>query len=190
MAAQNDGMLDSDAFLDAARRGDAHAWESLVQEYRPYLFAVVARTTGNCQAVENSSIVQDALVRAFERIEQFRGHTRAELLGWLARIASNKAHDQRLVRKHTCMPMGTNGEELLAASNSTPSAAENRRERAARVVEAMEKLQPEYREVVHQRIFLSLGYDEIAANLGRTNEAVRWLWVRAVRRLRKELGEN
>jgi RNA polymerase sigma-70 factor (ECF subfamily) len=82
------------------------------------------------------------------------------------------------------------GEEVLPAGGSTPSVHAVRRERAARVLEALERLPHDYREVIHQRIFQHLDYEEIAARLGRTNDAVRCLWVRALRRLRDELGEE
>lgn len=190
MSSQINNHSASDEFLAAARRGDARAWERIVQEYRPYLFAVANRSLESRASGECSSVVQDGLARAYERIEQFRGRTRAELLAWLSRIVANKAHDKRLAPKPPTIHAGSDGEVLVAASDSTPSVKVMRRERAARVIDAMEKLPSDYREVVYQRVFLNLGYEEIASRLGRTNDAVRWLWVRALRRLRDELGEE
>jgi RNA polymerase sigma-70 factor (ECF subfamily) len=190
VAYQPNGLAASDDFLEAARQGDVGAWETIVRDYRPYLFAVVRRSLENRPPGDCSSVVQDGLVTAFERIEQFRGRTRAELLGWLSRIVTNKASDRKRGHTPSPLPVRSDGEEILQASGSTPSAQVAQRERAARVLEAMEKLTPDYRDVIYMRIFQNLGYEEIAANLGRTNDAVRCLWVRALRRLGAELGEE
>ena len=191
MASDPDKLSDSDEILEAARRGDMRAWEQIIRECRPYLLAVavraleVDRPTGDC-----SSVVQGGLAKALQRIEQFRGHTRAELLGWLARIVSNLAVDRKQGRRLAPIPVGSDGGNLVADSGSTPSEQAARRERAARVLNAIDRLPPDYREVIYLRVFENLSYDDIATRMKRTNEAVRWLWVRALRELRDELGEE
>jgi RNA polymerase sigma-70 factor (ECF subfamily) len=161
-----------------------------VREYRPYFFAVAKKCLEDRPADEWSSVVQDSLVRSFERIDQFRGHTRKELMAWLVQIVANRARDRRQSRNHLSISGGLRVEELLPISESTPSAQAARREESARLLAAVEKLPPHYREVIELRAFQNLGYDEIAARMNSSNDAVRYLWVRALRKLRAELGDD
>lgn len=177
-------------FLDSVRKGDANAWEQLVRDYRPYLLAVARRVLADRPPGDCSSAVQDGLAVGFERAGQFRGQSGAELLGWLSRIVANKACDRLRGDKPSLLPTNAEGEDLLADDATTPSFQCTRRESAARVLEAIAGLPEDYRQVIEQRIFQNRSYDEIASSLNRTNDSVRCLWVRAIRRLRDELGEE
>jgi RNA polymerase sigma-70 factor (ECF subfamily) len=181
---------DFPVLVEAARGGDARAWETLWRECRPYLFAVARRSLGNSGPKDCSSIVQEGMVRAFEHIHQFRGQTKAELLGWMSRIVANRVHDQIETRQHSPIVPGVDAEGLGNTSGASPSAPAVRRERAARVLQALEALPADYQEVIRLRYFDDLGYEEIAARMSRTNQAVRSICVRAVRRLGEELGDE
>lgn len=62
----------SDAELLAAHvAGDAHAFETLVRRHRDRLWAVALRTTKDPE--EASDALQDALISAYRRADQFRG---------------------------------------------------------------------------------------------------------------------
>jgi RNA polymerase sigma factor (sigma-70 family) len=55
---------------------------------------------------------------------------------------------------------------------------------------ALEQLPFEARQVIELRNFDRLPYSEIAARVGRTEQATRQSWVQAVRQLRQQLGEE
>ena len=55
---------------------------------------------------------------------------------------------------------------------------------------ALERLPPDYREVITLRNLQGLSLVEVAGRMGRSHEAVRQLWCRAVRRLREECGDR
>jgi RNA polymerase sigma-70 factor (ECF subfamily) len=191
MGAMPQEPFESTRLLESARCGDGAAWEKLIGRYRPYLLAVATRTLGSPRPDELSSVVQEGIVKAFEQIHRFRGQAEAELLGWMAAIVANKARDRRRAKPTVPLPQGREEDEaLLAASDSAPSAVVLRRERAVRVLAAKALLPPDYQRVIDMRFFENAGYDEIAAALGRTNDAVRCLCMRALRRLRDELGEE
>jgi RNA polymerase sigma-70 factor (ECF subfamily) len=60
-------------------------------------------------------------------------------------------------------------------------------ERAAAVRAAMERLPDDYRQVLTLRYEDDMPFEEVAKRMGRTSNAVRKLWARAVERLEQEL---
>jgi RNA polymerase sigma-70 factor (ECF subfamily) len=61
-------------------------------------------------------------------------------------------------------------------------------ERAALLRAALDRLSPDYREVVVLRNWQRLSFAQIAERMGRSPEAVRKLWARAIERLQCELA--
>src|ERR1043165_949320 len=75
--------------LDEARQGDVPALGRLLESFRPYLRAIVGglrdgRVEGR---VDDSDLIQDALLESHRAFAGFRGTTVAELAVWLRRIA-------------------------------------------------------------------------------------------------------
>ena len=63
-----------------------------------------------------------------------------------------------------------------------------RRERAAALMDALERIPEHYRRVVVWHQYDRLTFEEIGGRLGRSAESARKLWSRALIRLAKELG--
>jgi RNA polymerase sigma-70 factor (ECF subfamily) len=78
----------------------------------------------------------------------------------------------------------------LEADTPGPDEQVSRREQAARVMAALDRLPPDYREVITLRNLEGLSLVEVAERMHRSHEAVRQLWVRAIRRLREECGNQ
>ena len=86
----------SDADLLAAHiTGDPEAFTTLVRRHRDRLWAVALRTTGDPE--EAADALQDALISAFRRADQYRGE--AAVTTWLHRIVVNASLD-RLRRRN------------------------------------------------------------------------------------------
>lgn len=61
------------------------------------------------------------------------------------------------------------------------------RERQLMTAEVLERLPPEYREVIILCNLQDLSHAEIANRMNRSEGAVRMLWLRALEQLRKEI---
>ena len=94
----------SDRDLIAAHvTGDAQAFSELVSRHRDRLWSVALRTTGDPE--EASDALQDALISAFRRADQYRGE--AAVTTWLHRIVVNAGLDRlrrKAVRPTTTLP--------------------------------------------------------------------------------------
>ena len=197
---------DTEQLLYLARQGEPDALGLLLNQYRGYL-QLLARLQVHrrLQAkADASDVVQEAFLEAHRDFSQFRGVTENELLAWLRQILASCVAG--LVRKY----YGTRkrdpqlerdiSDELdrssqtldrsLAANLTSPSRTAVRHEQAARLATALEKLPPDYREVIilhHQQV---LSFPDVAKQMERTDEAARKLWIRALGQLRKSLGDQ
>jgi RNA polymerase sigma-70 factor, ECF subfamily len=76
--------------IEEAKRGDEHAFTSLIKHYDPGLRALAYRLLGNVDRMEDA--LQEAYVRAFRGLPGFRGDSR--LGTWLYRIVYNVCLDE------------------------------------------------------------------------------------------------
>lgn len=190
--------------IAAARGGDASELWRVAGDLRPYLRSVAAAILrGRLQGkVDASDVVQQGLVASVERFEQFRGETRAEWQQWLVAIVRNEARnllrywhqDKRLVAKELPV-MGSRADTKdserpgarLPALVPTPSRQVAARQEASHLLEALDRLPPDQREILYLRHFEGLSHPEIAARLDKSPAAVRQQWVRALRGLKGRL---
>ena len=78
-------------------------------------------------------------------------------------------------------------QQQLADSVASPSAHAVRREQAVLLADALARLPADYREVFILRNLEQVAVDKIAAPMGRSPNAVRKLWVRAMVALKQAL---
>ena len=133
--------------------------------------------------LEPCDILQATLLKSFEHLSQVRyGDTRS-FMGWSMRIAENEIRDQAEYHSRQCrdrrleVPL----EAAWSEAAPTPSPLDQLllAERTDRLTEALDALQPRYRDVIVLRSFEDLTFQEIGARLGRTEDACRMLFARA-----------
>lgn len=182
------------ATLERARLGDAAALGRLLESYRPYIRIIVrAFRDHRLQArVDDSDLIQDALLEAHRSFAGFRGTTVAELTSWLRKIVRRTVG--HTIRGH----IGTGKRDLdrecptadldvqFVDDGSSPSAQAIRHEQAACVAEAVARLPEDMQQVLLGRHMDGLSYAILAERLERTEAAVRVLYTRALRRFREE----
>jgi RNA polymerase sigma-70 factor (ECF subfamily) len=187
--------------LREARAGDLELLGKALESCRDYLLLIAARGLDADLIAKGgaSDLVQDTLLGAYRDFSAFHGCSRAELLAWLRRILKNNlaVHRRRYrgTRKRQIsleVPIGgsSRGEprHALPCDSPTPGAAAVRREQIEGLMAALARLPEDYRHVVVAHQYDRLSFDEIGRRLGRSPEAVRKLWSRALIRLTEELG--
>lgn len=75
------------ALVNAAREGDMHAFEQLIQKYDRNVFRIAQHITQNREDAED--VVQDAFLKAYQNLNKFQGNSK--FYTWLVRIAVNEA---------------------------------------------------------------------------------------------------
>jgi RNA polymerase sigma-70 factor, ECF subfamily len=182
--------------LAEARLGNREAFAALVLPYAPRLYRRALRLTGNPADAEDAQ--QEALMKAFTRIDQFSGNQNEfqnDLNAWVTRITSNTSIDllrQRRDSKHVPLEnsdpeVGENFAEHLAAHGATPEENYARREIRSLLARAITQLPSDLRQVCLLRDVLQYSTQEVAERLGISSVAVRLRLFRAHRRLHDDL---
>ena len=156
--------------VQRVQRGDKKAFDLLVLKYQRKLMRLVSRLVHD--QAEAEDIVQDAFIRAYRALPQFRGD--AAFYTWLYRIGVNTAKNHLAAQKSRPQASfdseNEDGEswsqEDLIADNNTPEAALASKQIAATVNAAMEGLTEDLRTAITLREVESLSYDEIAEMVG------------------------
>jgi RNA polymerase sigma-70 factor (ECF subfamily) len=147
---------DDSELVRRTTRGELEAFEQLVDRHRPVVVRVAARIVGSDEAEDVS---QDAFLRAFHRLEHFRGD--APFRSWLLRITHNAALDH--LDRRRAEPVDP---EMLDSSEQSPSRPPAERlevrERIERLERKLRGLSPQHRVVLVLRDAEGLSYEEIA----------------------------
>jgi RNA polymerase sigma-70 factor (ECF subfamily) len=139
---------------------------------------------------------------ALLEFRNFQGATPEQLRAWLRAILIHKVANTHRRYKQTAMrnvgreqplpipwPGGLPGEGL-SGDDSTPAGKAKRREEQARLDQALAQLPEHYREVVVAHLHENRSFAEIGRCLGRTEDAAKQLWLRALQRLEREMISN
>jgi RNA polymerase sigma-70 factor (ECF subfamily) len=190
--------------LAHARAGDEVALGQLLELYRAYL-TLLARVQIGCRLqgkADPADMVQETFLEATRHFARFRGETEPELTAWLRQILAGclshlirryqgtQARDIRLERalEDDLDLSSRTVDRALIAEQSTPSQRASHREQAVLLADALDRLTPDYREVILLRHLEGLTFPEVAARLGRSLDSVEKLQVRALLALRRALG--
>jgi len=160
--------------------GGRQRYSVLVERHGPALLAWLARRAGPEEAAE---LLQETLVRAYERLGELREATR--LRSWMLSIAQNLAAQGR--RRPAPLPLEAAGDSPGAPA---ASAALEAGEERARIERACARLPERQREVFEMRVLANLAHAEIAALLGIREDASRASYYQALRKLRAELEDE
>jgi len=160
-------------FIDRLKRGEAAAFEILVNERSGEIYGLLYRLTESSE--EARDLTQETFLRAFQSIDRFRGD--ASLKTWIYRIAINQARNRwrwwRRRRRDATVSLDATSDQFekpLAAtlpSDKSPSPEQQTlaRERETQIREALCGLRQSYRVAVILRDVEGFSYEEIAQTL-------------------------
>jgi RNA polymerase sigma-70 factor, ECF subfamily len=142
------------AALERARAGDGEALGRLLEGLRPYLrFVVRALRRGRVAGrLDDSDLIQDALLESQRCFGRFQGQSVNELAGWLRAIAVRTVG--HALRDHLGAARRDAGREVRGApeevvdAGSTPSGRAMREEEVARLATCIERLPDDMQQVL------------------------------------------
>lgn len=155
--------------------------------------------------VDASDVIQEALIEANDRFEEYQRDQEVPIYTWLRFLTCQKLlqfHRRHLnvqardVRRDVSMhqrkaePMVSSAAIAiqLVGNQETPSVLVARKEDQNRLTEALEGLEPLDREIIAMRNFEHLDNRSTADLLGISPEAAYKRYVRALRKVRQQLG--
>lgn len=187
-----DDLKESAALLAAGVAGNRAALEDLLVRHLPDLRAFVRlRIDPMLRAHESGSdLVQSVCREVLANPGRFEFKGETEFRSWLYgavlhRIAAHREHYLAAKRRPPGPPLD-NAAQMLSAVYTTrfdPAQAVAKKELVERLEQAFDVLSEDQREVVTLHRLVGLQHKEIAAQLGRTEDATRQLLHRALAQL-------
>jgi len=184
------------ALLRDARHGSEEALNRLFERSAGKLLALIRLRMGRGLRgqLESRDILQSSLLKAFQSIDRFESDDKQSLMAWLARIAENEIRDQadyfgRQRRDAARLVELDEGLDQLAARVRSQVSQLVFDEATRKVERALESLEDAQREVIVLRKFEELGFAEIGERMGRSADACRMLFARAMTALTLALQE-
>ncbi len=178
--------------------------DQLLERHRSYLMLLArARIMPvNGRKVDASDIVQQTLMDAFAKREQFRGSSEAELTAWLREILKHnlldvlrrEQCDKRDIRREqwlgaTVDESMTRADGWLAAVQSSPSQRVIKAEDLLGLSEALDALPIAQREAIVLHHLQGFKLAEVASELGRSESAVAGLLFRGLTKLHQLMNK-
>ncbi|MGE0756309.1 MAG: sigma-70 family RNA polymerase sigma factor [Pirellulaceae bacterium] len=201
VSSEDEGTEELRRWLAEARAGSQESMGKLLEVCRGYLLGIAndALESGMRARLGASDLVQETLLEAERGMRRFRGTTHAELLAWVRRILQHNLSDARrharAEKRHVGREQRMDGlprgyQTELTAGAETPSALVSEWEDECRLMQAFQELPDDYRRVIELRNWHLLPFARVGEQMGRSEEAARKLWVRAIERLREAMGVN
>lgn len=188
---------DSSALLARARQGSREALDRLFADCGGRLLALIRLRLGPGlrATLESRDVLQQTFLNAFQHVDQFRGSDRGALMAWLGGIAENEIRHQAAFqgrRKRDARRAAPLDEEVARLEAPVRSASSRLvlDERRRRLETALERLPEAFREVIVLRRLQELSYPEIAERLGKSADACRMQFARAMAALTLEMREE
>ncbi len=173
------------------RAGDLDAFNLIVLRHQRAVFNVCLRTLNDGALAEDAA--QEAIVRAWQRADTFRG---GAVLPWLLRIARNRAID--IIRERSRRPASSMDAEpyemeptwSTQVHRESPEARALRNEVADALERALAALPEDQRAVVILSDVQGMPYEDVAAATGSALGTVKSRLSRARAKLRQALADD
>lgn len=198
----------TEQLLLGAKEGNADAVNRLIERHRDAVLRMVQMRLDHKirRRVDVSDVVQDVMIDASRRLQDYIANPVMPFHLWLRHIAKDRIIDAH--RRHRAsQKRSVDREQGLAVPGAddhstmdlaahlcdgelTPAAAATQREMAQRVEAAITDLGEQDGEIIIMRHYEQLSNQEVAQALGLSEPAASMRYLRAVRRLREMLTGN
>ena len=176
----------STAVLREALAGSDEALDSLYERFGPRLLAFIRMKMGRAlrARLESRDILQATFLKSFQHLDDFEGSDGRSLLGWMMRIAEHEIRDR--ADFHGRQQRDAKREEDVAEHHQLAARTRSALSRlildqqAERIERALDTLTEGHRHVIMLRTFEELSFPEIATILGKSEDACRMQYGRAM----------
>jgi RNA polymerase sigma-70 factor (ECF subfamily) len=175
--------------VERAKAGDSDAVNRLFARFLPSLrrWASGRLPRWTRDLMDTDDLVQETLIRAVKRIDQFESRHEGALQAYLRQAVVNRIRDE--VRRSKRSPVATALDDHAADRGASPLEDAIGAEALERYEAALARLRPEEREAIVARVEMDGSYQEVAQALGRPSaDAARMAVSRALLRLAEEMS--
>lgn len=141
-------------------KGDTESFGRLVTMHGRYVYNIAYKFMGNPD--DASDMAQESMIKAFNAISKFKQNSK--FTTWLYRITINVCKDEIKKRRPDLITM-EELENLPSNADDDPLCIYERKELAALISGALDRLSIEHREVLVMRETLNYSYEQIATEL-------------------------
>ncbi len=185
--------------LEQARQGEAKALSTLYHRFLPGIFGYIAMRVPDRATAED--LTSEVFLQMIEGIHHLKATDEAGFAAWLLRIAHVvvAGYYRKRSRQPVMVPLpGESWEEMQKASlvvssqttSDDPANWMETREEWQKVVEAINTLTEEQRQVLVGRLILGYDIAAVARMVGKRVNAVKALQFRALKSLQRLLGKQ
>lgn len=177
------------SLVERSQAGDRSAFDFLIERHRSDLQAALLSSVDPQlrDILGVDELTQEATVSAFTSLGRFEWRGEGSFAGWLRQIARNVVLAAiRKSRRYSTLEIAREP----SGGIPTPSRAARREERFDRLETAFDRLSADHREVLRLSRLEGLGFTQIGERMGRSPDAVRKLFGRALAELRRSFGNT
>ncbi len=202
-SSSSNGEDDSDAVSANLTTGAGASQPGYLAEFQPWLRLMAGLQIDSKweRKFDASDVVQQTLIEAWKGESNFEGESNGQRIAWLRTIlgrvisrqirhyTGNQKRDpaREIALQNSLDESSMMLERMVPGQEKTPSVYADDREQQMIIADVLEALPEDYRQVIVLRNLQGLSHAEVATKIGRTESAVRMLWLRALKQLRLEV---
>lgn len=180
-------MHDPITLMQAAQGGDSDAFAQLYELYFTPVFRYLRLRLSDHDTAED--LAQTTFLKVYQSLPNYQGT--AKPIAYFFRVARNTLID--FYRKKKDVLISEDKQEMfdrIEDHNPTPDHQLHKEQQRQLVLQAMEKLEGDQKDVVFLKFIKELSYSEIATIMDKKEPAVRKITSRALMRLRSQFDTS
>ena len=162
--------------------GEKSCYTELVLRHRKHLVRTIFKMTGDIMMAED--VVQESLLKAFEKLELFRGQS--SFKNWLYRITINTAKNKLRRNRYDHVSM----EHIELSMDSEDENDMFFAQLKDELAEKVDALPPKQRQALQLRVYEHLSFKAIAAIMECPYDTAKANYRHALLKLRSEIANN
>jgi len=181
--------------LERFRRGDSAAFPLLFEKYRRRLAVLIHYkiSPDKRRLIDLDEVLQETFFAAFRQLDQFEYRSPGSFINWLARIADHlivdharyEGRQKRSLAELVRFRSESNPDGPEPEDSRTPSRMLAEKQAVDALLNKLNLLPDDYRQVIVLAKIEGLSTQEIAERMGRSREAIAVLLHRAIQRFRQ-----